>query len=62
MGNCHIYEQHIAAAELQITRVPFKFPTLQIKQKREKIEDYTVDDFSLENYLHHDAIKVKMVA
>ena len=37
MGNCHIYENAIDAAELQITREPFEFPTISIKQLRENI-------------------------
>jgi thymidylate synthase len=62
MGNCHIYEDHIDGANLQITREPYPFPTVSIKQVRENINDYEVDDFILENYQHHEAIKMKMVA
>jgi len=62
MGNCHIYENAVDACKLQITREPYPFPTLSIKQVRENISDYTVDDFILENYQSHDAIKVAMVA
>jgi len=61
MGDCHIYEQHIEAAQLQIKRKPFEFPTLEILQKREKIEDYTVNDFMIYNYIYHDPIKVDMI-
>lgn len=61
MGNCHIYEEHIEAAEMQITREPFEFPTMDIKQVRENIYDYEVTDFELMNYISHEAIKVKMV-
>ena len=62
MGNCHLYENAIDAANLQITREPFPFPTVSIKQIRENINDYQVDDFILENYQSHEAIKVAMVA
>jgi thymidylate synthase len=62
MGNCHLYENAIDAAELQITREPFDFPTVTIKQVRENINDYQVDDFIINNYQSHDAIKVEMVA
>lgn len=62
MGNCHLYENAIEAAELQITREPFEFPTLSIKQARENINDYQVDDFEIHNYQSHEAIKVAMVA
>ncbi len=62
MGNCHLYENAIDSAELQLTRKPFSFPTVSIKQVRENINDYQVDDFVIENYQSHDAIKVAMVA
>jgi thymidylate synthase len=62
MGNCHIYENAIDACKLQITRTPYPFPTVSIKQVRENISDYTVDDFIIDGYQSHDAIKVAMVA
>ena len=62
MGNCHLYENAIDAAELQIQREPYPFPTVSIKQVRENINDYQVDDFTLDNYQSHKAIKVAMVA
>ena len=62
VGNCHIYESHIDAMNTQILREPFEFPTVVIKNVRENINDYEVDDFEVENYKSHDAIKMKMVA
>ena len=62
MGNCHLYENAIDAANLQITREPFPFPTVSIKQIRENINDYQVEDFEIHNYQSHEAIKMKMVA
>ena len=61
-GNCHIYEDHIEGAKLQITREPFEFPTITIKQVRENINDYQVEDFEIHNYNHHPPIKFQMVA
>jgi thymidylate synthase len=61
IGNAHIYENAIDACKLQITREPFPFPTVSIKQVRENINDYQVDDFTLDNYQSHEAIKVDMV-
>ena len=61
-GNCHIYEDHVDGLKLQITREPFPFPTVSIKQVRENINDYHIDDFILENYQHHEPIKFQMVA
>jgi thymidylate synthase len=62
MGNCHLYENAIDAAKLQVTREPFEFPTVSIKQVRENINDYQVEDFEIHNYKHHEAIKVAMIA
>ena len=62
MGNIHLYENAIDAAKLQITREPFEFPTLSIKQIKENINDYQVEDFEIHNYKHHEAIKVEMIA
>jgi thymidylate synthase len=62
IGNCHIYENAIDACKLQITRSPFPFPTVSIKQVRENINDYTIEDFEIQNYQSHEAIKVDMIA
>jgi thymidylate synthase len=61
-GNCHIYEEHIDGLKLQITRQPFQFPSVSIKQVRDNINDYQVDDFIIENYQHHEPIKFQMIA
>jgi thymidylate synthase len=62
MGNIHLYENAIDAAKLQITREPYPFPTVSIKEIRENINDYQVEDFEIHNYQSHEAIKVSMVA
>ena len=62
MGNCHLYENAIDAAQLQITRKPFEFPTVSITQVRDNINDYQVDDFEIIGYQSHEAIKVAMIA
>jgi len=59
-GNCHIYEEHISNIKIQLEREPFEFPTLNIKNKRENIEDYVETDFVVTNYNHHEAIKYIM--
>ena len=62
MGNCHLYENAIDAAQLQIARKPFEFPTVSITQVRDNINDYQVDDFEIIGYQSHEAIKVAMIA
>ncbi len=62
MGNSHIYEDHVEPMKEQIKRNPHPFPTVSIKQVRENINDYCLDDFEIHNYQSHEAIKMKMVA
>ena len=61
-GNCHLYEEHIEPIKEQLHREPYPFPTVSIKQIRENIKDYTIEDFEIHNYQHHPQIKFKMVA
>ena len=42
-------------------REPYEFPTIEITEVRDNINDYQVEDFRIHNYQSHDAIKVKMV-
>ena len=62
MGNCHIYEEHIEHITEQLDRQPYPFPTVSIKQIRENINDYQVEDFEIHNYQHHPQMKFRMVA
>jgi len=61
-GNCHIYEPHIEAMKEQITREPYEFPTVEILNKRDDINDYVLEDFKVTDYKHHTQIKMAMVA
>lgn len=64
IGDAHIYENHIDAVNTQITRTPYDLPELNIKKDLNSIEDIEAlcyDDFELNNYKHHPAIKAEMV-
>ena len=61
MGNCHIYEEHLDTIKEQIHRVPFDFPTLDIVNKRENINDYLLEDFQIIGYKCHEAIKMEII-
>ena len=52
----HIYHNHFDQVDLQLTREPLPLPTLNVKVKRDKIEDYDFDDFELINYQSYDKI------
>ncbi|HEY1399381.1 thymidylate synthase [Roseateles sp.] len=56
-GDCHIYSNHFEQVETQLSRSPFPYPTMHIKRKPESIFDYEFEDFELQEYQHHAAIK-----
>ena len=56
-GDCHLYSNHAEQVELQLSREPFPYPTLQIKRQPDSIFDYQFDDFEFLDYQHHPAIK-----
>lgn len=60
LGNAHIYQDHKEALMEQITRKPHTFPTMSIREKRENINDYVLDDFLIHDYTYHAPIKMKM--
>lgn len=58
-GDCHIYNNHFDAVQVQLSRTPKELPTLEFP-KDKKIADYVVDDFVLKNYNPDPAIKADM--
>ena len=63
LGNAHIYEEHDEALKEQILRQPYEFPKVQIKNKKENIDDYSLDDIEWKTeYKYHSAIKMEMKA
>jgi thymidylate synthase len=65
MGDCHIYLNQIEGIKEQLTREPFELPTLKIKDEVKWKEGdclpyYSPQDFTLENYQSHLAIKLPL--
>lgn len=60
LGNAHIYDDHIEPLKCQVTKIPFDFPTLCMKKRYSNINNYTAEDFSVEHYISHEAIKMNM--
>jgi len=56
-GDCHIYANHAEQVALQLSRTPYRYPTLSIKRKPASIFEYEYDDFEVLGYEHHPAIK-----
>jgi thymidylate synthase len=61
MGNCHLYEEHIEPIQTQLKKESYPFPTVLVKELRENIDDYLLEDFEVINYQHHPAIKFEMI-
>lgn len=59
-GDCHIYTNHLEQVKLQLSRTPYKLPSLKITRKLESIFDYKFEDFVIENYQCHGVIKGKV--
>jgi len=56
-GDCHIYANHSEQVAMQLSRAPFPYPTLVIKRKPASIFEYDYEDFEMQNYQCHPAIK-----
>jgi dihydrofolate reductase / thymidylate synthase len=63
MGDTHLYENHLEQANIQIKRLPYKFPTLILPEMNNlsDLEHVKSSDFKLENYSCHPGIKADMV-
>jgi thymidylate synthase len=69
LGDVHLYNNHIEQAKQQIDREPFELPKLVIDLFDENnhyigdmddISEYNIDQFKLENYQSHPAIKAPL--
>jgi thymidylate synthase len=56
-GDCHLYLNHLEQTDLQLSRTPYPPPSLSIRRKPPSLFDYVYDDFEVQNYQCHDAIK-----
>ncbi len=56
-GDAHIYTNHFEQVQLQLTREPRKLPVMKLNPEVKNLLDFTYEDFTLEGYDPHPAIK-----
>jgi thymidylate synthase len=56
-GDAHLYLNHLEQARTQLAREPRPLPTMRLNPSVASIYDFQYEDFTLENYDPHPAIK-----
>lgn len=59
-GDTHLYLNHIEQARLQLSRTPYKLPTLKLNESITDINDFKYEDIAIENYESHPHIKASV--
>lgn len=56
-GDVHIYNNHFDQVKEQLSREPLPLSTVWLNPEVKEIDQFTIDDFRLENYQSHGPIK-----
>jgi len=56
-GDVHAYSNHLEQIQLQLSREPKPWPTMRLNPAIKELADFTAEDFTLEGYDSHPAIK-----
>ncbi len=56
-GDCHLYSNHLEQTDLQLGREPLPLATMRLNPNVKDIFGFKFEDFTLENYQSHAAIK-----
>ena len=56
-GDLHLYSNHLEQAREQLRREPRPLPRMKLNPARGRLEDFVYEDFVLEGYDPHPAIK-----
>lgn len=60
LGDVHVYANHVEQARLQLTRTPRSLPQLRLNPERRELSEFVYEDFTLEGYDPHPAIKAEV--
>lgn len=57
LGDAHLYLNHLQQVDEQLSRKPLALPMMEINSEINSIFDFKYEDFELQNYQSHPAIK-----
>jgi len=57
IGDAHLYSNHLEQARLQVSRECLGLPQLILNPEKTDIDDFTYEDFEIQDYQHHPHIK-----
>lgn len=59
-GDVHIYHNHVEQCKEQLSRTPYRSPTLELSSDLTDIDCIKYEDFNIVNYKYHPTIKAKV--
>lgn len=59
-GDVHLYNNHVGQAKLQLSRQPYPLPVMRLNPAVKDIFSFRYEDFVLEGYQFHPAIKASV--